>query len=260
MDDILTTAQVISLLKVDRITVYRMLQDGRIKGIKIGQQWRFQASEVNRLLERETAAPAAKPEALDAAVLRGEQPGTSQPGPFPQHCVQVIQNMYSGLGKICAVTVDKDGKTVTQTSQPCQFCTLIQSSPSAREACRKSRRDSTRKGTKGGWFTCHAGVRYHQAPIYDNSLPVAYLLSGHHYPGLPDKAAETEQLKKLAEKHGLDWHKLQEAANQTPAVDADRLAEIDAWPQKFTDAIESILKERARLVNKLQQIAEISAN
>jgi excisionase family DNA binding protein len=255
MDDILTTAQVISLLKVDRITVYRMLQDGRLKGIKIGQQWRFQASEVNRLLERETAPQSSDTINAESSTV----PGARMPGPFPQHCVQVIQDMFSGLGKVSAVTVSPEGKAITETSQPCRFCALIQSSPSARAACRASRRASTRKGTKSGWFTCHAGVRYHQAPIYDNSIPVAYLLSGHHYPALPDNAAETQRLQNLAEKHGLEWHRLLEAVVETPAVDEDQLAEIGSWPQKFTDAIESILKERALLVGKLQRIAEISA-
>ena len=41
MDVLLTTREVLDMLKVDRITIYRMLQDGRIKGVKIGQQWRF---------------------------------------------------------------------------------------------------------------------------------------------------------------------------------------------------------------------------
>jgi excisionase family DNA binding protein len=39
----LTTRQVQNILQVDRITIYRMLQDGRLKGVKIGQQWRFPA-------------------------------------------------------------------------------------------------------------------------------------------------------------------------------------------------------------------------
>ena len=49
-DTLLTTRQVQELLRVDRITVYRMLNDGRLKGVKIGQQWRFPAREVERLL------------------------------------------------------------------------------------------------------------------------------------------------------------------------------------------------------------------
>ncbi len=49
MEDLLTTREVQELLKVDRITIYRMLQDGRLHGMKIGQQWRF-PKRVERLL------------------------------------------------------------------------------------------------------------------------------------------------------------------------------------------------------------------
>jgi excisionase family DNA binding protein len=53
MDDLLTTRQVQEILQVDRITIYRMLQDRRLKGVKIGQQWRFARREVERLLNSE---------------------------------------------------------------------------------------------------------------------------------------------------------------------------------------------------------------
>ncbi len=50
MNDLLTSRQVQEILKVDRITIYRMLNDGRFKGVKIGQQWRFHLSDVERML------------------------------------------------------------------------------------------------------------------------------------------------------------------------------------------------------------------
>ncbi|MGB9754636.1 helix-turn-helix domain-containing protein [Roseiflexus castenholzii] len=41
MNDLLTTREVQDLLKLDRTTVYRMLKEGRLTGVKVGQQWRF---------------------------------------------------------------------------------------------------------------------------------------------------------------------------------------------------------------------------
>ncbi|MCA9947998.1 MAG: helix-turn-helix domain-containing protein, partial [Anaerolineales bacterium] len=38
MEDLLTTRQVQELLQVDRTTVYRMRKDGRLTGVKVGQQ------------------------------------------------------------------------------------------------------------------------------------------------------------------------------------------------------------------------------
>lgn len=46
MDDLLTTRQLQDLLRVDRITIYRMLNDGRLRGFKVGGQWRFSPREV----------------------------------------------------------------------------------------------------------------------------------------------------------------------------------------------------------------------
>ena len=50
MEELLTTKQVLDILQVDRTTIYRMLKDGRLSGVKVGQQWRFPRSEVEDLL------------------------------------------------------------------------------------------------------------------------------------------------------------------------------------------------------------------
>ena len=46
---LLTAKQVQDLLHVDRTTIYRMLKDGRLNGVKVGKHWRFSAQEVNDL-------------------------------------------------------------------------------------------------------------------------------------------------------------------------------------------------------------------
>ena len=47
---LLTAKQVQELLHVDRTTIYRMLKDGRLTGIKVGQHWRFSEQEVDDLV------------------------------------------------------------------------------------------------------------------------------------------------------------------------------------------------------------------
>ena len=56
MTELLTIKQLHEILKVDRVTLYRMLDDGRLRGIKIGNQWRFPQSELDRLLGGDSAA------------------------------------------------------------------------------------------------------------------------------------------------------------------------------------------------------------
>ena len=159
MDDFLTSRQVQNILKVDRITVYRMLQDGRLKGVKIGQQWRFPRSEVERMVggSPQPASPAQDPES-----------------PFPTHCVQTIQDLFSDVGQIGAVVVDSSGAAVTELSRPCAFCQLILASPSGRRACGASWENVAQNCTAGSkYFTCHAGLQYVAAPIQDRGQRVA---------------------------------------------------------------------------------------
>ena len=43
----LTAREIQDLFQVDRSTVYRMAEDGRLPAIKIGKQWRFPAEQIN---------------------------------------------------------------------------------------------------------------------------------------------------------------------------------------------------------------------
>ena len=246
MEDLLTTREVQELLKVDRITIYRMLQDGRLHGMKIGQQWRFPSKEVERLLhgQFEIAGPSAK----------GQEPMA-----FPGHCVQAIQNLFSELTQLGALTIDFSGNPLTEISAPCAFCQSVRSSAIGEQACRQSWQQLARQpNTATPVFTCHAGLQFAWAPIYENGEPVAQVLAGpcHFQP----QAAQALQarLLQLARDYGLDAAQLRQAAAAIPQCEPHKKEQIVAWPQKMARAIESILVERAGFVNRLQRIAEIS--
>lgn len=59
---LLTPKTVQLLLNVDRSTVYRMAQDGRLPAIKIGRQWRFPRAEIERALSNHPAATPTRPD------------------------------------------------------------------------------------------------------------------------------------------------------------------------------------------------------
>ena len=46
MNTFLTSQEMQELINVDRSTVYRMAEDGRLPGVKVGRQWRFPADRV----------------------------------------------------------------------------------------------------------------------------------------------------------------------------------------------------------------------
>lgn len=50
--EFLTARQVQEMLRVDSSTIYRMAGDGRLPAIKVGNQWRFPADGIRRLLDQ----------------------------------------------------------------------------------------------------------------------------------------------------------------------------------------------------------------
>ncbi len=55
-DEILTLQDVADLLKVGMKTAYTMAQQGKLPGFKVGQQWRFQASDIGAWIDAQKAA------------------------------------------------------------------------------------------------------------------------------------------------------------------------------------------------------------
>jgi excisionase family DNA binding protein len=249
MDDLLTTHQVQDILKVDRITIYRMLSDGRIKGVKVGQQWRFARQEVERILKGQ---PAGEPDPAPAA-LAGESI-------FPVHCVQTIQDLFSEVGQVGALVVDEQGEPVTHISHPCAFCNAIQSSPAGLAACQDSWREFSAKIRQGSrFFTCHAGLQYIGAPILDRvDRPVGAFLAGQFYWETPDGRESAERLRRLAAMHTLALEPLQKEAQTIAVIDPAQHARLEGWPFTAARAVQSIMRERLGFMNRLQQIANLT--
>ncbi|MEK7274607.1 MAG: HD domain-containing phosphohydrolase [Candidatus Desantisbacteria bacterium] len=51
MEDLLTIEEVAEILRLKLLTVYRWVESGKIRGIKIGKGWRFKKSEIDRFLK-----------------------------------------------------------------------------------------------------------------------------------------------------------------------------------------------------------------
>ncbi len=246
MSEYLTTRQVQEILKVDRITIYRMLQDGRLRGVKIGQQWRFARDKVEALLGA-VSQPSAS-ELLPAA-----------DSTFPTHCIQAVQNLFSSVSQISALVVDRQGAPLTRTSGPCKFCQMLSSSPSGQAACRSSWQQITRASAEGQrLFTCHAGLLYLSAPVRDNGVLAGWVLVGEIYLGQVDPLEEAGRVRWLAELHKLPASELQTAARMVPVLSEERRAQLDGWAAAAAQATESILQERAGFIQRLQQIADLT--
>ena len=137
MAGFLTTHDVQDLLQVDRTTIYRMVESGRLPAIRVGKQWRFSRAEIEQWLEaaRLSARPTA-PAIAVAPTVTGAAPGLRQQ--LPLGCVQLIQDSFADILGVMMVITDMEGQPVTQFSNPCGFYTALTREPTAISHCIRS--------------------------------------------------------------------------------------------------------------------------
>jgi excisionase family DNA binding protein len=248
MDELLTTKQVQELFKVDRITVYRMLDDGRIKGVKVGNQWRFAQSEIARLL----GEPNTNEEGPVAPIIKVND--------FPVDCVERLQGIFAGILGVGAISVNLEGDALTQPVFSNPFCQMMLSNPKTLKACQESWRRIALKTTGNPAFhVCHAGLCYMRSPIEMNGQNVAWMVTGQFYitPHNIEKSAEA--IAAVTAKYNLDSEKVEQAAREIPVLKHSHQEQVQEWAPKVTETVQSMLCERSDLVSRLEKIAEISA-
>jgi excisionase family DNA binding protein len=115
---LLTARQVQTMFGVDRSTVYRMAEDGRLPALKIGRQWRFRPEEIERLL-------AANP---DTATLDGTPPA------LPASAAAVVEVAADLLG-VMMVAADMHGRPLTGVANPSRWFATRADDPASLADC-----------------------------------------------------------------------------------------------------------------------------
>jgi excisionase family DNA binding protein len=115
---LLTARQVQTMFGVDRSTVYRMAEDGRLPALKIGRQWRFRPEEIERLL---VASPG-------TATLNGTPPA------LPASASAVIEVAADLLG-VMMVAADMQGRPLTGVANPSTWFAARADDPASLADC-----------------------------------------------------------------------------------------------------------------------------
>ena len=265
MDDLITTKQLQGLLQIDRTTVYRMLKDGRLTGVKVGNQWRFPRNEVDAILSGVTSTGSFTQPQTDSSSQALSSPQALSPTQafsteiIPLNCIQAIQNVFAEVANVGSVTTVPNGEPLTEISNCCRFCDLIVNSESGRQACIASWRKLAKQPEHQPHFvSCHAGLQYARARIEINDKLEAMLIAGQFYAAQPEANEEKTRIEQLANKHNLDVETLKEAAQNLPILDSHKQSRIGAWLEDVAHTFEEIGHERAEMISRLQHIAEMS--
>ena len=112
----LTARDVQELIRVDRSTIYRMAESGRLPAIKVGRQWRFPADAVHAWLE-------------------ASGNGGDGDGARPASSAQEVTDLFADLYGVMVIVTDIAGNPITDVSNPCGYFSAISSEAAALDRC-----------------------------------------------------------------------------------------------------------------------------
>lgn len=256
MSDLLTTKQLMDLLHLDRTTIYRMLNDGRLPSVRVGGQWRFSRQAIDAWLnEQNTPAPVesksmiqspAKNLSLDSNIL-------------PISCLQPIQEIFAQTSDVGAVTTDLDGKPIMAPSNPCSFCALIQSTEKGRAKCQTSwRKLAHQNDLRPRLEKCHAGFTYARGRILVEHQFIAMFFVGQFVIGNSAFMRAPKHLAQVARDCGVDERELEKAAQETRVLEQARAERLLGLLQLVAETYSQIGQERLDLMTRLKKVAEIA--
>ncbi len=255
MDDLLTTKQLMELLHLDRTTIYRMLNDGRLPGVRVGGQWRFSRQTIDGWLSDQ------KPSTADA---KGPaETASSGPRPdvevLPLYCLHPIQEVFALTSQTGAVTTDLNGNPLTPFSNPCAFCSLIRSTDQGRANCQASwRKLADKSQVQPRLEKCHAGLTYARGRVVVQDTFIAMFFVGQF---TVDDAADVQgpaNLSRVARACRVEEKALGEAAKDLRILPRARAEQLLGLLQMVADTYSHIGQERLDLLNRLKQVAEIA--
>lgn len=112
----LTATDVTRLLRIDKSTVYRMAEDGRLTGVKVGRQWRFPADELERALGIDLST-APGPSVIDVEQAEG------------------LSALFADLYGVMAVVTDLEGRPLTPVSNASDYFALLSENADVVSTC-----------------------------------------------------------------------------------------------------------------------------
>lgn len=250
-NELLTTREVQSLVRLNRVTIYRLIREGEFPAIKVGGQWRFPRKAVEAWLDgqsspqrpqpRAEAEEAAQPLALDEVFTRSE--------------LKPVLKAFAEATGMSAVVVDNQGNPLADCVECNPFCRAIQRMPIGQEACLDIRSQPAKTG--GELLSCHAGLHYLAAAIELNGEPVAQVVMG---PFVTDEAhlqAIQDALPTIASQFGADLIALQDNLHTVQQVSPEQARLLGRLLSRVVNVITQLAYERSAAARRLYQIGQL---
>jgi excisionase family DNA binding protein len=257
MNSLLTARDVQQLLQVDRSTVYRMAEDGRLPAVKVGKQWRFPADRLQQWLGPEVGMlleTAVSPETADAArFIEGSQLASM----LPLECVQMIQDSHAGLLGVMLVITDIEGNPVTEPSNPCGLFAAASRQPNVVRRCVSSWRELGQAlNIEPVFRRSHLGLLCARGLIRVGRELPGMVVAGCVAPD--DWPPSAQELRAMAEEFGVEPSLLAAQLDEVYFLSEDQRARVLSSVQQVANIVAHIVRERMSLLARLDGIADLA--
>jgi len=257
MTDLLTTTQVQDLLQVDRTTIYRMVESGRLPAIRVGKQWRFSRPEIERWLVTAASLVKPGPSLLHHAASSGTN-GSALRELLPVTCTQLIQDAFADILGVMMVVTDMQGQPVTEISNPCGFYAALTQGPHALRQCVRTWQGlAASPSMEPRFYPSEMGLLCARGLIRMGRELMGMVVIGGIAPEV--WPSDPEQLACLAETFGLSSAYVE--ANADAVYRLDKAAQEKALRsiQRIADIFSHIAEDRNALCGRLQAIASLTS-
>jgi excisionase family DNA binding protein len=258
MIDLLTTKQVQDLLRVDRTTIYRMVEGGLLPAIRVGKQWRFARTEVDRWLQagRSHAVPTVSRLTRDNGVIPPETGGEdSLSSLLPLPCAQLIQDAFADILGLTMIMTDMQGQPVTEMSNSCGFFTFLTArNPQAMKHCVVTWQQMAGAPSLEPRFSVNEmGLLCARALVRKGAeLKGSVVIGGIAPENWPPNPGQVDQLAGLFEVSPIEV-----AQNVEAVYRLDRGAQERAlrFVQRIADIFSHMLEDRSQLLSTMQMVS-----
>lgn len=248
MSEMMTAKEIQKMLQVDRSTIYRMADDGRLPAIKVGRQWRFPKNAVERFLEF-----GVKRELSDRPRL--DHPEEAALWPMP--CTKLLLDAFANLLDVMIVLTDMEGNPITDVSNPLPYYEMMGETEKGHELClRVWKRLGEMHALKPRMLSTFAGLLCTRALVrVENELAGMVIAFGIAPEGWRWTPEIEEEVQGILEKDEEGWT---DAFRSLSPHSKKEQQQILITLQQIGDILALMADEREDLISRLQQISQLS--
>ena len=202
----LTATDLTRMLRIDKSTVYRMAEDGRLRAVKVGRQWRFRAADVDHTF--------------------GIGPEPHRPhGVIDVGRAERLCALFAELYSVMVVVADPTGRPVTSVINPNHYMALLAHRPGVLDRCAAEWGDlAGEPGTAPLLRPSHLGFLCARAFVRSGFELIGMVVAGGMAPD--DWPPPRQRIAAIAHDAGVAADDLAASTDTVPRMDEEARAEL----------------------------------